>query len=290
MVRTGTAIQNGMTETFQISALFLFLTALFAFAPLTSAHSCSVDDPITIAAEDAFFPYSGLYDGQLRGFAVDIVTSAFDAVDCRVTFNIMPYSRCMREVSAGRELGCFDTTGSIENRRNYIFHDIPLFFGKINVFAHPDAPPRFTSDAFKTRTFTVVRGYTYTDEFDKDPEIKKIEVDSDLQSLAMITRRRADYAVVYEKVAAFHASNSADLISPAPVPVHELVQFDLYISFTRKNAVRSEQIAAALDRGLEAIHESGTYAEIENTWDEWLQIGLRRDLPPPHWQHRVRQK
>jgi polar amino acid transport system substrate-binding protein len=266
-----------------LAILAILGSALFA-SPAVSADHCPVDEPIAIAAEDAFFPYSGLYENHLRGFAVDVVSASFAAVNCKVAFNTMPYNRCMREVAAGRQLGCFDTTGSRANRRNYIFHEMPLFFGKIMIYRHPDAPASFSADIFKSRTFSVVRGYTYTDAFDADPEISKIEVDSDLQTLALVARRRADYAVVYEKVAEFHMSNSAELISPQPVYVDELVRFGLFISFTRKNPGKSQEIAAMLDNGLKAIHASGTYADIERTWDNWLTIGLRRGEAPPHWQ------
>jgi len=269
--------------------VFLLASAAVIFGPVDAAKAaqkelCPVNDDIVITAEDAFFPYSGLYEGKLRGFAVDLISAAFDAANCPVTFNVMPYKRCMQEVAQGSELGCFDTTGSDENRRNYIFHRNPLFFGKILIFSHPDDTTGFRPEFFGEKTFSVVRGYTYTDEFDVDPEISKIEVDSDLQTLALAAKGRADYAVVYEKVAAFHISNSPDIISPAPKPVQELVRFDLYVSFSKKMPTRSNLVAGILDQGLEAIHANGTYAAIEAAWDEWLNHGLKERRPAPFWE------
>ncbi|MCK7614770.1 substrate-binding periplasmic protein [Roseibium sediminicola] len=246
-------------------------------------EACPISDDIVITAEDAFFPYSGLYEGELRGFAVDIVSAAFEEAHCSVSFNIMPYNRCMREVAQGRQLGCFDTTGSEENRRNYIFHEVPLFYGKILIFAHPDNTEAFRPSFFFEKTYSVVRGYTYTDAFDADPAISKIEVDSDLQTLALAAKGRSDYAVVYEKVAAFHISNSPELISPEPVPVEELVRFDLYVSFSKMTPKRSEAVAGILDQGLETIRANGTYAEIERVWDDWLTRGLKNGQPAPFW-------
>ena len=258
---------------------------LYATNPGKAAQSdlCPIHDDIVIAAEDAFFPYSGIHDGDLRGFAVDIVSSALSAVNCTVSYAVMPYKRCMQEVAQGRQLGCFDTTGSDENRRNYIFHKTPLFYGKVLIFAHPDNPADFRPEYFRQKTFSVVRGYTYTDEFDADPRIFKIEVDSDLQTLALAAKKRADYAVVYEKVAAFHISNSPEVISPAPNPVFELVRFDLYVSFSKKMPERSRAVATLLDRGLEAIRANGTYAAIEAAWNDWLTVGLKEGKPAPVW-------
>jgi len=247
------------------------------------SKTCPIGEDIVIAAEDAFFPYSGIYEGDLRGFAVDIVSAALGAVDCTVSFAVMPYKRCMQEVALGRQLGCFNTTGSDENRRNYIFHETPLFYGRILIFAHPDNPAEFRPGHFRQKTFSVVRGYTYTDEFDADPRIAKIEVDSDLQTLALAARKRADYAIVYEKVAAFHTSNSPAVISPAPKAVFELVRFDLYVSFSERLPERSRAVANLLDQGLQTIRTNGTYAAIEAAWDDWLAVGLKQGKPAPAW-------
>ncbi|MBN9670133.1 substrate-binding periplasmic protein [Roseibium aggregatum] len=272
---------------FRFFARFLAAAVLFAGSAGASTAGqpplCPISDEIVIAAEDAFFPYSGLYKGKLRGFAVDIVSAAFGAAGCPVVFDVMPYSRCLREVEHGRQLGCFNTTGSAENRRNFVFHRTPLFKGKILIFAHPDTPAGFRQEYFRRKTFSVVRGYTYTDTFDADPQITKIEVDSDLQTLALAARKRADYAVVYEKVAAYHISNSPEIISPVPKPVRELVRFDLYVSFSRKTPRRAKAVVGVLDQGLDAIRADGTYARIETAWDDWLATGLKDGTPAPFW-------
>lgn len=244
---------------------------------------CALSEDIVIAVEDSFFPYAGLYQEELRGFAVDLVNAAFSAEGCSVTLNVMPYNRCVREVTQGRQLGCFNTTGSDENRRNYIFHQTPLFYGKVLIYSHPENTTEFHPDFFKNKTFSVVRGYTYTDAFDADETIMKVEVDSDLQTLALTAKGRTDYAVVYEKVAAFHISNSQNFISPPPVAIHELARLGLFVSFSKNTPERSQSVAALLDRGLNAIREDGTYHRIEATWDEWLQHGLKDGQPAPHW-------
>ena len=237
----------------------------WATAPAIAGHSseCPVSEDIVIAAEDSFFPYSGFYQGELRGFAVDLINAAFNAEQCSVILNVMPYNRCVRKVAQGRQLACFTTTGSDENRRNYIFHQTPLFFERVLVYSHPENTAEFDPDFFKNKTFSVVRGYTYTDAFDADETIAKVEVDSDLQTLALTAKGRTDYAIVYEKVAAFHISNSQYLVSPAPIARHELARLGLFVSFSKKMPERSKAVAAVLDRGLNAIHKDGTYGEIE---------------------------
>lgn len=266
---------------FLIAGLVLF--TLTETQSAAARDACPLEEDLVIAAEDAFFPYTGLYEGELRGFSLDIVAAAYSAVGCDVSFVKTPYNRCIREVEAGRQIGCFNTTNSQENRKRFIFHEEPLFRGRIQIYAHPDHSGAFTAADFQTGRFAVVRGYTYTDEFDSNPKIYKIEVESDLQTLALVARGRADFAVVYEKVAQYQIGKNSRRIDPAPVPVFELVEFDLFISFSKHFPERSTALAQLLDEGLRTIRADGTYAAIEGNWDLWLRDGVRENRPPPHW-------
>ncbi len=263
--------------------VFLFLSTASAFGADDVSPRCSPDEKVVLAAEDGFFPYTGVYQEELRGFSLDIVSAAFEAVGCQLELVQMPYSRCLREVQSGRMNGCFNTTDSGENLQKYMFHKQPLFRGRILVYGPPSFQGTFTEKEFEKATFSVVRGYTYTDAFDNNPRIRKIEVETDLQTLALVSRGRADFAVVYEKVAQFHIGNNADKISPAPRPVSELVDFDLFVCFSKADAARSVWLARALDVGLAKIRGNGVYEAIEATWEEWLNSGVGAGRPAPHW-------
>lgn len=267
------------------SVLVLFLAMFHSSVAAQSEDDRLCDDPsaFTLAAEDGFFPYTGMFEGKLRGFSLDIVSAAFSAVGCEVKFVAMPYARCIRDVQAGRHLGCFNTTNSADNQEKFIFHSRPLFRGRILIYAHPDWVGPFTEDAFETRSFSVVRGYTYTDAFDRSSTIRKIAVESDLQTLAMVARNRADFAVVYEKVAQFQIGWNRERITPSPVPAHMLVEYDLFVSFSRISGQLSVKLARALDAGLEKIRNNGTYAKIDAAWNGWLSEGVQTAEPPPKW-------
>lgn len=267
---------------FAISLIFLTITASAQAADDMDAL-CRPGEKIVLAAEDGFFPYTGLYDGELRGFSLDIVAAAYDAVGCGLELVVMPYNRCIREVQTGRQSGCFNTTNSAENVQKYLFHGEPLFRGRILVYGPPGFEGPLTEETFRKSTFSVVRGYTYTDEFDNNPKITKIEVETDFQTLALVARGRADFAVVYEKVAQFHIGNNGDQITPTPVPVADLVDFDLFVSFTKTDVEQSVFKAHALDVGLTRIRENGVYAGIETAWENWLKVGVGEGKPAPHW-------
>ncbi|MEO3428639.1 ABC transporter substrate-binding protein [Pelagibius sp. CAU 1746] len=252
--------------------------------PANADDACPVFEAPEIAAEDAWFPYSGLYEGELRGISLDIISAAYHAVGCKVRFLISPYARCRREVEAGRQVGCFNTSNSPENLKLFIFHQEPLFQSRLLVYAHPERGSDFKVDDIAKGTVAIVRGYTYTDELDANTSINKINVESDLQTLALVARKRADFALVYEKVAKYHISRNARRIDPAPVPILRLAEVDLFISFSKRLGGRSTELAELLDQGLREIRRDGTYANIDAEWDHWLNDGIRRGEPAPHWQ------
>ena len=263
--------------------------ALLSTSFVTAAENkmfltCTNEEEFTIIAEQDFFPNTGLYKGKLRGFSFDIMMAAFSAVNCRPKIRVTPYKRCLNEIETGRALGCFNTTNSSENQRKYILHKKPLFRGEIFIYGHPDSSGLFSQSDYYSNSFSVVRGYTYTDDFDSDTRIKKIIVGTDKQTLALVSKKRADFALVYKKVAQFEMNRITNTIASKPVPVKKHVGFDLFVSFSKKKPEKSLRLASILDNGLNIIRANGTYAKIEKSWKSWLKTGLKYGNPAPLWQ------
>src|SRR4051812_28270989 len=92
-------------------------------------------------AEDAAQPFSGP-DGT--GYANDLVKAAFKAAGVQVTFDVVPYARCKREVEAGRTPACFSMSWDPGMGKSVIFSQAPIFQVYADVFAnrqsHIDGP------------------------------------------------------------------------------------------------------------------------------------------------------
>ncbi|OUR79161.1 hypothetical protein A9Q83_04795 [Alphaproteobacteria bacterium 46_93_T64] len=266
---------------------FILLLCVISIASLDNVSArpvCNADEQVSLASEDAFFPYSGKYNGKMRGYSYDLVRAAFAAVGCKLEVTSSSYNRCMVEVAMGKLLGCFNTTNSHENRTKYILHKRPLFYGRIQVFARADHQGKFEEKSYYNSRFAVVRGYQYSFEFDSDTAIEKVEVDSDLQTLALVSVKRADYALVYDMVAQFHLTRKNNLIKERPIPIGLHAEYGLYVSFSRARGSQAQRIADILDHGLSRINVSGEYRRIENRWMKWLSSGKENDLPAPYWQ------
>ncbi len=220
----------------------------------------------TIVAENDWYPYSALRDGQPEGLAVDLVRAAYAAAGAEVDFVSKPYARCLEEVEAGWQLGCFDTTREPANMARFRFHQAPLFSANIVIVAPADSDAHdLTPLDLKGQHVAVTNGYTYGEPFQSDSAVDKAVVKNDLAILRVVAMKRVAYGVIYDKVMAHLLAEHGDELAGKVKIVGLLFQPDLYVSFSKK---RPEATAAitALDRGLEIIRQNGTYHEIEQQW------------------------
>lgn len=238
----------------------------FALLLLGAASAARAEGPLTIVAENNWFPYSAERDGALQGLAVDLVRAAYRAAGREVSLVSLPYARCLEEVEAGRELGCFDTIREPANEARFLFHDVPLFAATIVIVAPADATVQGLTPAdLKGQNVAVTNGYTYDEPFQSDGDVHKIVVTSDLSLLRVVGFKRAPYGVIYDKVMSSLLSEHADELAGKVKIVGILSHPELYISFSKTRPEAAGAIAD-LDRGLASIKADGTYQSIEKDW------------------------
>jgi polar amino acid transport system substrate-binding protein len=241
----------------------LILAALIGVAPASSVFA---EETFQIVAENDWYPYSALRDGKPQGMAVDLVRAAYQAAGAEVEFVSQPYARCLEEVEAGWQLGCFNTTLEPATVARFRFHQAPLFSANIVIIAPVDSPAHDLDPGdLKNQRVAVTNGYTYGEPFQSDASVDKSVVKNDLSILRVVAMKRVPYGVIYDKVMAhLLAEHSAELAGKVKV-VGLLFQPDLYISFSKKRPEATAAMAA-LDRGLEIIRKNGTYHDIEQLW------------------------
>ena len=243
-----------------LRALPVLLLAVFGSASLIAA------DSVRILAEDDWYPYSAKRDGKPAGFAVDLVTAAFASQGVTVNLAPVPYARGLQDVAEGKEIGVFDTTGTPELAKTYLFHTPAMFKASIVIYApvaHPDG--KLSEADLEGKKVGITNGYTYTDTFDVNPKITRDPSPGDTQLLKKLALNRIQYAVIYDKVANLIISeNKADLEGKIKV-VGTLTDIELFLSFSRKHP-EGGQWRDVFQKGLQAIIADGTYAKIEAEW------------------------
>ncbi|MFZ6676193.1 substrate-binding periplasmic protein [Undibacterium sp. Xuan67W] len=252
-----------MARLFLSRLISVTLTLTFAFA-VTTGIACA--ETINLMGEDDWYPYSAQKNGQLRGFAVDVIEAAYASVNLQVNFVAAPYARCLMLVKSGQQLGCFDSLKDVKLTQDFLFHKEPIFKAMIGIYAKSDQPEsRLNAASLSGHKVGLTHGYTYGDEVEKNPQIVREIAPSDLSNFRKLLRGRSDYSLVYTRIADY-------LIATYPTEFKDkfkllgiAVEDKLYVSFSKKQP-DAERYANLLDKGLSIIRSNGTYQKIEQKW------------------------
>jgi polar amino acid transport system substrate-binding protein len=247
--------------------LFLLIGMIFSI-------SAYARETITLIAEDDWFPYSAATKDGPKGFAIDVLTAAYNAAGADVTFKNLPFARCMNEVKLGNELGCFDTVKEDIHQNDYVFHAEPLFTARLAIYVRSDSTEtNLTFKSLEGKTVGITNGYTYGNEFENNKKINRDVAVSDEISLKKLALGRLKYAIVYEKAADYIIGKNKDKVENK-IKVGGIGKADeMYVSFSKKHP-GTEKAKALLNKGLKTIHENGKYLELEKAFAERLKKGL----------------
>ena len=245
----------------------LVLCLLLLVAALSSAVA---GERLVLVAEDDWYPYSAKRNGKAEGLAVDIVRAAFAAAGVSVEFKTMPYARCMQAVKQGVELGCFDTLKDAATRDAYLFHEQPLFKATIAIYAPASFAGSVSARQLAGHSVGLTNGYTYGDDVERNPAIRRDMAPNDLLTLRKLLAGRTEFALVYTRVADWLQLQNPDLRGGFR-QVGTLLEDGLYLSFSKAHSEAPDAVRQ-LNRGLAKIRANGTYARIEADWQRRLSV------------------
>lgn len=225
-----------------------------------------------IGAEDDWYPFTALKDGESRGMSVDIVRAAFAATSADIQLVSYPYARCMQMALRGELVACFNTAPDARIAADYLLPATPLFHDDILLWARSaDAAPLEHLEQLGGKRVAVTIGYEYGSRFDNDKSIQRVPVRKDLMGFLMLERKRVDYVVAYRGTAAQLFLDQPELAGKftAVATVH---QPQLYLSFSRHNRLATQALEN-FERGMQIIHDNGRYQQILQQWQH----------NPAHW-------
>ena len=251
---------------------FVFFCALLSPSVGFSEVNTDSNKEVTIIAEDDWYPYSALLQGETepKGLAVDIVREAYKSVGVKVNLKPMPYARCMTLVETGDEIGCFDTVKEPINLEKYIFGNETLFESDIVIYAPiSDKSEKITLKGLEDKKVGVTVGYTYDAEFTNNKKILQEEARSDLLNFKKLAAGRIDYFVVYDNVGKYILGQNKKEFSGKFKVVGKIVTTKLYVNFTRKKP-DGQKFLVLLDQGISKIKSNGTYKKLQEDWDKKL--------------------
>lgn len=229
--------------------LFVALTCLLGFA-----HA----DTIT-AAQDPWPPF--VQDQGDPGLSVDLVRAALEHEGYEVEFTIMPWARAIDQVRNGN-IDVLVATWYTEERTAYLRYSEPYIQNQLKFIKQAGDSFEFNGlDSLTGKTVGVVRDYGYGDEFSNAPNFSRPETNNIASNLLKLQAGRIDLTLEDEIVALSTMKNEGIDPSAFEFTENSLSVNDLHVSSGIANA-RSEEIIAAFNRGLAAIRENGTMAEL----------------------------
>ena len=222
-------------------------------------------ETVTVAAEDSWYPFSGLVKGQGQGMTVDIVRAAYRALGLEVRFNFMPYARCVAMARSGAELACFDTFRTPDTESEFLWHSPSLFNVEYRIYAPIDSKQRHLGVRdLEGQHVAVTRGYEYGAEFDRNTKVLRELSSSDESNFRMLLAGRVAYTITAEVIAKTLFKQHPELANKFRA-VGSVSRNDVYMAFSRRNPDGPREMAR-FEKGLKIIRENGSLQAIEQRW------------------------
>lgn len=233
------------------------LAAAAAMAP--SATVAAGARSVTIGAEDDWPPYSFRHtDGSLQGITPRLVHAALKLRGIDARYEVLPFSRCMRDAMVGRLAACFNATITAENKAPYQWHPTPLFVEELGIFARKGAGARAASaQDLEGQTVGITRGYTYPSEVVKNPRIRIVEAASDLQLMKLLQAGRLQFALINTLPAYWRIQQEASLKGQIE-RVGAVSQDGFWLAVSRKHP-QGNELVREIEAGLQQLKASGEY-------------------------------
>ncbi|VXC85058.1 ABC transporter permease [Pseudomonas sp. 8Z] len=233
---------------------------VLCLALLGSAEAATV----RIGAEDDWYPYTALRDGQIKGMSADIVRAAFKASGTDFELVPYPYSRCMELARNGGLAGCFNTTPDHSIRQQFLLPEEMLFSDDILLWGRAGTAAVNDLDDIAGRRVAVTIGYTYGEYFDNYPDLLRIPVRRDINSFLMLQRNRVDYVIAFRGTTEALLREHPELAGQF-APLATIHRPQLYLTFSRLYPQATE-LAHQFDAGMRQIRHNGTYQRILEHW------------------------
>lgn len=215
------------------------------------------DDVLRVAA-DRWPPYA---DNRLPGggVAVHLVRTALARAGYASEYVEAPWARVLHGVRGGEYDLVVDAWYSTEREAFGEFSQ-PYLTNRVRLLKRRGSPITFArlADLYAYR-IAVVRGYSYSPEFDDDAQLQRVPVVSFANAALMLQAGRVDLALE-DEITARHqfAGELKDLrgqLEFLPVP---LAEKGLHILVSLRNP-KHAQIVAAFDEAIRAMHADGSY-------------------------------
>lgn len=240
-----------------IKKFVMVLALCFMFA----AEGIAAEKTISIATSE-WLPYCGRFLANY-GIEPEIVAAAYQRMGYKTNFNFMAWSRALKDVNEGKYDAVTSASFTEERARDYLYSE--SYMNSPAVFYKRKGSPitwRSLED-LKPYKIGVIKGYSYSPEFDKADFLQKVTSKNEVLALKKLILKQADLVVmdrfvghytITEKLPVYE-KNIPEILDP---PLY-LDKLHLMVSKKTPDALKKLE---AFNAGLEKIIKDGTLQSI----------------------------
>lgn len=246
--------------------------------PLLLLSTSCFAERILIAAEDSWPPYS---DSAGQGISYNLVSAALALVGHDIAIDVVPYARALHYTEIGKVHACWNVTRQPSTEALFYFGQQPLLRAQASYYYPKGAARDFSGPASIPDgvRIGVIIDYEYGEQYTSHQHrFEQVSVPNQDQLIKMLLAHRIDAAIMFDEVAKYtlQEMNLANDVIERGAANHIS---EIYVAFSRQYP-QHQQLAADLDRGLQALKDSGRYKELINI-DATPPKGETRLSSPP---------
>ncbi|WP_426117838.1 substrate-binding periplasmic protein [Pseudomonas sp. DSP3-2-2] len=193
------------------------------------------------------------------GLATDLVSTALKRAGYDTDYQQVPWARALNGVNEGRYDVLVNAWFNQERTKLGLF-SAEYLLNRVRFVKRSRSSVEYRElYQLYGRPIAVVRGYTYSPEFDSDEMLEKVPVNDFSMAVRMVVAGRVDLAVEDEFVARFYLSQESKAVRDSVEFLPKsLSENSLHILVSLKNPHR-EEIVANFNREIAAMKADGSY-------------------------------
>lgn len=251
-----------------LQAATLAAPAIAATTPAASSAAVHAHHQLTpqFAVENSWPPYSHR-DGS--GISRTLVTRALQLEGIAPQFLVQPYARVLFSIQKGDVVGGFNITRQQSTESLFIFGEEPLLLARASFYFRPGDEARYQTlrDLPDGTRIGLIIDYEYGDEYERQRgRFAEIRVSHHEQLIKMLLKNRVDTILMFDAVGDYSLQQLRAEAGDVRWDVRRGManhESRIFVGFSRQHP-EAASLAAALDRGLRRLRQSGAYQRIIN--------------------------
>ena len=206
-------------------------------------------------------PYRIIKGGEYSGICFDVMKEIGKRIGVSVVFHEQPFKRALYSMEQGSADIMVGPNKTAEREVYMVYTKATVGRASKAFYVHPDASPIRQYQDLTGQRVLVHRGKIYFEKFDRDTSFEKMVVDSYVQAIKMVSRKRADVVIIPELEGDYLIQQHAMDLKKSPLIIEGNQS---YIAISKKSPAMALQ--KKLEEAMDQIKSDGTMDNILNRY------------------------